>query len=86
VLSQCLGRKDLQQVDVQPIDIQLGDRLLLCSDGLTEELSDTLISSNLQPSLSNEQAATVLIEAAKEKGGRDNITVVIVQIDDISSG
>ncbi len=81
VLSQCLGRKDLQSVDVQPLDIQPGDRLLLCSDGLTEELSDDLISSYLNPGLSNEEAALKLVEAAKEKGGRDNITVVIVEID-----
>lgn len=85
VLSQCLGRKDLQQVDVQPMDVQPGDRLLLCTDGLTEELSDLLIASDLQPSLNNEQAATNLIEAAKQKGGRDNITVVIVAIDEMIS-
>jgi protein phosphatase len=84
VLSQCLGRRDLQQVDVQPMDVQPGDRLLLCTDGLTEELSDPLIASDLQPHLRNEEAATNLIEAAKEKGGRDNITVVIVEIDDVS--
>ncbi|HEY9821980.1 MAG TPA: Stp1/IreP family PP2C-type Ser/Thr phosphatase [Candidatus Sericytochromatia bacterium] len=85
VLSQCLGRRDLQQVDVQPMDVQPGDRLLLCTDGLTEELTDPLIASDLQPSLRNEEAATNLIEAAKEKGGRDNITVVIVEIDDVSN-
>ncbi|MDP8966340.1 MAG: Stp1/IreP family PP2C-type Ser/Thr phosphatase [Cyanobacteriota bacterium] len=84
VLSQCLGRKDLQHVDVQPMDVQPGDRLLLCTDGLTEELSDALIASDLQPSVKNEEAATNLIEAAKEKGGRDNITVVIVEIDEVS--
>jgi protein phosphatase len=84
VLSQCLGRKDLQPVDVQPLDVQSGDRLLLCTDGLTEELSDALIASNLQNNLKNEQAAAFLVEAAKEKGGRDNITVVIVELDHIS--
>ncbi|HEY9747663.1 MAG TPA: Stp1/IreP family PP2C-type Ser/Thr phosphatase [Allocoleopsis sp.] len=81
VLSQCLGRKDLQAIDVQPLDVKPGDRLLLCSDGLTEELADAAISSYLQPEVSNEQAATKLVEAAKEKGGRDNITVVIVEMD-----
>lgn len=84
VLSQCLGRKDLQQVEVQSLDVQPGDRLLLCTDGLTEELSDTLIATNLQPSLKSDQAATLLVEAAKEKGGRDNITVLIVEVEDIS--
>lgn len=81
VLSQCLGRKELQKVDVQSMDVQPGDRLLLCSDGLTEELSDSLIISHLQTSLTGEECALSLVEAAKEKGGRDNITVVIVEID-----
>lgn len=81
VLSQCLGRKDLPQVDVQLMDVQPSDRLLLCTDGLTEELSDTAISSYLHPSLNNEESAAKLIEAAKEKGGRDNITVVIIEIE-----
>jgi protein phosphatase len=84
VLSQCLGRKDLQPIEVHPLEVQLGDRLLLCSDGLTEELSDDLITSHLQPGLSKDQSSTKLIEAAKEKGGRDNITVVIVEINEIA--
>jgi PPM family protein phosphatase len=86
VLSQCLGRKDLPKVEVQPIDVQVGDRLLLCTDGLTEELSDDLIASSLQARLKGEETAAHLIEAAKEKGGRDNITVVIVEILDSSQG
>ena len=81
VLSRCLGRKELQKVDVQSMDVQPGDRLLLCSDGLTEELSDNLIISHLQTNLTGEESAASLVEAAKEKGGRDNITVVIVEID-----
>ncbi|HEY9605366.1 MAG TPA: Stp1/IreP family PP2C-type Ser/Thr phosphatase [Allocoleopsis sp.] len=86
VLSQCLGRKDLPKVEVQPIDVQPGDRLLLCTDGLTEELSDASIASSLQASLKGEETAVRLIEAAKEKGGRDNITVVIVEVLDSSQG
>lgn len=80
VLSQCLGRKDLRQIDIEALDVQPGDRLLLCSDGLTEELSDQLIATHLQ-SGSLEKTAAMLVKAAKEKGGRDNITVVIVAVE-----
>lgn len=83
VLSQCLGREDLQQMDVKPFDIQSGDRLLLCSDGLTEELSDDLIALHLKSISANEKAVQSLVTAAKEKGGRDNITVILVTIDPI---
>ena len=78
VLSQCLGRKDLKQPDVQPLDIKSGDRLLLCSDGLTEEVSDDLISTYLQESSTCEEAANQLVKAAKKAGGSDNITVIII--------
>lgn len=78
ILSKCLGREDLKQVDVTSFDCQPSDRLLLCSDGLTEELSDHLIASQLKTIRACDKAAESLINAAKEKGGRDNITVVIV--------
>ena len=80
VLSQCLGRDDLHQIDVQTLSVQGGDRLLLCSDGLTEELSDQLIASHLKSIRACDRAAIALIDAAKNHGGRDNITVVIVAI------
>jgi len=84
VLSRCLGREDLHQVDIQPLDIQVGDRLLLCSDGLTEELPDNKIATYLTQTLSLEKAATSLVEAAKEQGGHDNITVVLVDLENNS--
>ncbi|PSN07422.1 serine/threonine protein phosphatase, partial [filamentous cyanobacterium CCT1] len=76
VLSQCLGREDLSQIDVQPIEVQSGDRLLLCSDGLTEELSDHLIASHLKSIRACESAALALVNSAKQRGGRDNINVI----------
>lgn len=78
VLSQCLGRKDLQRIDIQKFDIQPGDRLLICSDGLTEEVADEKIQAFLSQKTSCKDAATELIAAAKQAGGSDNITVVIV--------
>jgi EPS-associated MarR family transcriptional regulator len=47
-------------------------------DGLTEELSDDLITHQLKATRNNQQTAEALIESAKLRGGRDNITVVIV--------
>ncbi|HEY9908808.1 MAG TPA: Stp1/IreP family PP2C-type Ser/Thr phosphatase [Thermosynechococcaceae cyanobacterium] len=84
VLAQCLGREDLQEVEIQPVPVQGGDRLLLCSDGLTEELSDQVIATQLKSIRPCDKAAAALIEAAKDHGGRDNITVVIVSIDSLS--
>lgn len=81
ILSKCLGREDLRQVDIKTFDYQPSDRLLLCSDGLTEELSDHLIASHLKSIRACDKAATALVNAAKDKGGRDNITVVIVAAD-----
>lgn len=81
VLSQCLGREDLGQVEAQQFEVQPGDRLLMCSDGLTEELSDHAIAQSLKTIRVNEKAAEDLINGAKSRGGRDNITVVIVTID-----
>ncbi len=81
VLSKCLGRKDINavQIEVQKVDIQEGDRLLLCSDGLTEEVPDNDINELLSQSDTNKIIAQ-LIEAAKHNGGKDNITVVIADI------
>ncbi|MBD2122184.1 PP2C family serine/threonine-protein phosphatase [Trichocoleus sp. FACHB-262] len=81
VLSQCLGREDLRQMDIQALEVQPGDRLLLCSDGLTEELSDHSIAAHLKAIRASEKAAAALVNAAKDKGGRDNITVVLVTLD-----
>ncbi len=77
VLSRCLGRADLSDPEVQSFELNPGDRLLLCSDGLTEELLDEQIFQLYQnPDL--DQTASSLVEAAKANGGKDNITVILV--------
>lgn len=80
VLSQCLGREDMNQIDIQLVEAQAGDRFLLCSDGLTEELPDNLIASHLKSIRPSESVVRALIHSAKQQGGRDNITVVIVTL------
>lgn len=78
VLSQCLGRKELYNIEIQPIDIFPGDYLLLCSDGLTGEVNETDIGEILSTHPDCEEAAGRLIEAAKRGGGSDNITAIVV--------
>ena len=77
VLSQCLGRRDICQIDVESIEVEVGDRFLLCSDGLTEEVPDDLISKVLTHN--PPEAAQLLIDEAKKAGGSDNITIIIVE-------
>jgi len=79
VLAQCLGREDMGEVEVLSLEVKPGDRLLLCSDGLTEELEDSTIATDLAIA-SCQEAADHLIVSAKEAGGHDNITVIVVEI------
>ncbi|MEM6451211.1 MAG: Stp1/IreP family PP2C-type Ser/Thr phosphatase [Cyanobacteria bacterium P01_D01_bin.105] len=80
VLSQCVGREDLNSIETQPVEIKPGDQLLLCSDGLTEEVSDDAIMACLQEIGSCEGQVSALIEAAKAQGGRDNITAIAIAV------
>lgn len=68
-----------EQVDAEAHSLSLrsGDRVLLCSDGLTGHVSDGSIAHELRVSTSSAQACESLIEAAKAGGGSDNITVIV---------
>ncbi|WP_159788770.1 PP2C family protein-serine/threonine phosphatase [Sodalinema gerasimenkoae] len=80
VLSQCLGREDMGELEIRALDVAPGDQFLLCSDGLSEELTDDRIAAELAASKDCDEATTRLIETAKAEGGRDNITVVLVRL------
>jgi protein phosphatase len=64
-------------VDVERIQLQNGDRLLLCTDGLTDMANDTEIEACLARHDSSEEAAQALLDLALERGGKDNVTIVI---------
>jgi protein phosphatase len=85
VLCQCLGRRDQQEPDIEPVEVGVGDVFLLCSDGLTEEVSNSLIENylHLQPQLSLDEICRRLVDSAKEAGGSDNITIVVARIEEI---
>jgi protein phosphatase len=72
------GMKAGAEADVRLLALRAGDRLLLCSDGLTEMLDDEELPALLAAPLTPEQACERLVAAANKAGGEDNITVVIV--------
>ena len=67
--------------DDHALEVHAGDRLLLCSDGLTEMLTDDAIAAVLGSEADPEAACTKLVAQANAAGGRDNITVLIARFD-----
>ncbi len=78
VITQALGNGGELDVSVQELDFRVLDRLLLCSDGLSGMINDSEILEIVQRSASLQEAVDQLIEAAKENGGEDNVTVILV--------
>ncbi len=79
LLDRSLGVFPNLKVDVFSVSLNSKDIVLICTDGLTDALSDSDIQSILTTSSLGE-AADQLIAKANERGGFDNITVVLVQI------
>jgi serine/threonine protein phosphatase PrpC len=75
------GPKVGVKVEARAFEVQAGDRLLLCSDGLTEMVTNDAIAAVLDKESEPEAGAKALLALANEGGGRDNITVVIVRFD-----
>ena len=81
MLTRAIGVGEEVDVDSWEISPELGDRYILCSDGLVNEVSDPVIGSIVASNADPSEVAKLLIEQANAAGGRDNITVVVVNID-----
>jgi PPM family protein phosphatase len=78
VLTNALGGSDRDvKVDVDLMKLEDGDRVLLCSDGLTEMVDDKTIAGILADAPGAHQACEVLVQRALDNGGRDNVTVIV---------
>ncbi|HEY6541994.1 MAG TPA: PP2C family serine/threonine-protein phosphatase [Ktedonobacteraceae bacterium] len=77
-LSRYVGMEGEVSPDVQTVQLQAGDRLLLCSDGLTNMVSGTQIAHLLQINAEPAGACRALVNAANAAGGTDNITALVV--------
>ena len=79
VITRALGTQPNVTPDIREIEADAGDLFMLCSDGLTRELSDELIESLLCLDLALEDLCGRLVHAAKKAGGHDNITCLLVR-------
>jgi protein phosphatase len=84
VVTRALGGEAEVAVDVSEVELRKGDLYLICSDGLTTMLTDPEIKSRLASGKPLDEICRTLIAAANERGGVDNITVVIARVQDDS--
>jgi len=82
IITRALGPEPEVQADIQSVPSEPGDLFLLCSDGLTTMLGDDRIKELLISSTSLDAATRALVDEANRAGGRDNITVVLFQVED----
>lgn len=81
ILTRVLGAEPETEPHVTSTDLARGDRLLLCSDGLFNDLGDDEITATLGAVTDPNEAADDLVRLAKDHGGSDNITAVVVDVD-----
>lgn len=84
VITRALGSDARMTPDLYEINIQAGDRLLLCSDGLSSMVDNAEIESILARIRDPQRCADSLVNAALDAGGHDNITVIVVDVSHIS--
>ena len=81
LVTRALGVEDAVMLELNEHNIEVGDCYLMCSDGLSDMVDDAQIASILGGPIPMEQKADSLVAAANENGGRDNISVLLVEVD-----
>jgi protein phosphatase len=79
VITRALGTQSRVTPDIFALEAEPGDLFLLCSDGLTREISDAQIESLLGIELTLDELCARLVNSAKKAGGHDNITCLLVR-------
>jgi serine/threonine protein phosphatase PrpC len=81
VLTRALGLSEKVEVYINPIRPEAGDFVLMCSDGLTRDLSESFMRTVLgDRSISTERKTHILIDEAKKAGGGDNISIILLEV------
>jgi len=84
VITRAVGAEDRLELECITVEVADGDIFLLCSDGLSNEVSELTIAQALLPG-NCWQATETLLDLALERGGHDNITAVVVRAEDLCS-
>ena len=82
VITRAVGFQSQPTPDYWLLPVKAGLRLLICSDGLTGEVDDERLRLHLAAGLSATETASALVDAALSEGGRDNVTVLVVDVVD----
>lgn len=82
IITRALGVEANVDVDLISFDLRDGDRLMLCSDGLSSMIGADVIAAALRENGDPQTAADELVRRANAAGGEDNITVVVIQVDE----
>lgn len=85
VLYRALGQNEEVDVDVYEAHLRTGDRLVLCSDGLTRHVKAHEIANVVSEQDDPEVASQMMIDMANARGGEDNVSVIIVSLDGLES-
>lgn len=86
IITRALGPEAVVEVDTQSFRARPGDVYLLCSDGLTTMLSEATVAEVLLAHPRLREAGEALIARANEAGGRDNITVILLRLEEVGDG
>jgi protein phosphatase len=78
IVLRAMGIESWVDIDTFPMTVEDGDRFIMCSDGLVDEADDDEIETEIRLSTSVQDLADRLVDLANRNGGRDNITVVVV--------
>jgi len=81
VIMRALGAEPDVEVDLDELWLNVGDQVLLCSDGLTRMATDAQISLVLTEPYTAQQACERLVELANELGGEDNVSVILIRVE-----
>ncbi len=82
IITRAVGVKETVDVDLFTEELEDGDMVLLCTDGLTNMVSDERIRMTVAASRDVTEAVIHLVDEANEQGGKDNISVILVQYEE----